>query len=281
MTNDELDALKTVVRGLVQRGHELAAEIDQVVVTLAAARQETRETLAAIQNGCDIPESSSLYAKPLATDQRLFDQIVSESGRMRSLFQGYVAASDELKHWRNQNADAFSRIDATWIPTPDESYVLRRWMVAAREGPTVWTYYSSIPVFALAGLVKSYRDGHRAFLGREPGKQFDLRAGIEAVGDEVKDLILDVGTGGGAVLFRIGVATIRPPIVKDIASLRAAALGVERVFRLQRVLNDLCDHASFVQQIATSAEQVVADSFEAIKNDGAVVVDIVRKRLPS
>jgi hypothetical protein len=161
--------------------------------------------------------------------------------------------------------------------TLEEKTILSEWMSAAKFGPAATEFFTALPMIALFHLIVLHRDGMLAFLGRRPGKTFDVKGTFKTLMREVKSEVINHVFPFGTAILAVAEAAVTTPMEKQIEQMQAGSRQLEPVLKLRSFTKELSARAESIAGIIPTSELAVREALPDVDRTGRAVLEILQR----
>lgn len=273
MDKDVFERFDALASALLAHVAELAPEVPAIVAETIQARDEALGILNKAATHCTSDGTRAVFVEPGRRLVRTSEQILDVNKRLDALVRESVACSKHVANWKANFPGLLDRIQERAL-SEDEKFAVANFTAALASGPATWKFFAGVPTIAMVAALTNYRDTAIAFLGRPPGKRYDLRAGLDVLLQAGADTLIDAATFNfGSTLLRTAEAALISPAEKDIAAMRGAVSQLERVFQLKSALAKLDTQMGALSVLLATSEAAIKDSVSDIGKYGAVITE--------
>ena len=223
---------------------------------------EVLETLDRPLETC-APELKSVYQSPSSLASGISDQCIYLLDRLDGIATDSRDLLERLPSWRNKYVPLVARLADNSSMTEEDQVLITRWTTAVEIAPTLWKFYTVVPVLGAVSYVESYHKALHSFLGRKPGKRTDLAAAVEVLVKATRDALFDSVTFQFAsVISETTIRFFTSPLERDVWQFDEANQRYERPLVLGRSLREVWSRG----QMLSNTLQICSDGISASVN---------------
>src|SRR5437867_2018895 len=213
MTSEEILALETVGRDLVEHAVSFRREVAGIVKTTVAARNEVLKILREVGTSDATSGIGTLSSGNAAACTRITDRLMVLNGQAQAIFDVHTASVQNTAQTAFELALLEERLDLN----AEEKRRLGNFSQLHRATKAEWYLYSGLAVMQVQTVLLAFNQALCAYLDRVPGKRFDIAGAGKEVGQKLKDALEDGLTFPGySKLKKVLTNLLKSPATKQI-----------------------------------------------------------------